>query len=75
MRHSAPLSISAEHVSILPSAITIEDLPLGKKPRTLTTTRTLPPPLSGVLRPIGMISDSLARSDGEDADDLGRTSA
>lgn len=54
----------------------LSHLPLGKKPLTLTTTLTFPPPLSGVFRLIGTISDSLERSDGVDAEDLsGRASA
>ena len=44
-------------------------LPLGRKALTLTTTFTLPPALSGVLLPM-LTTDSLARSDGADADDL-----
>ena len=45
-------------------------VPLGKKPRTLTTTLTFPPPLSGVALPIGTSSDSLERSEGVEAEDL-----
>lgn len=44
--------------------------PRGRNPRTRTTTRTFPPPWSGVLWPIGIGSDSLERSDGVDADDF-----
>lgn len=44
--------------------------PRGRNPRTRTTTRTFPPPWSGVLLPIGIGSDSRERSDGVDADDF-----
>jgi hypothetical protein len=44
--------------------------PRGKNALTRTTTLTLPPPLSGVLRPIGMTSDSRERNEGVDAEDF-----
>lgn len=42
-------------------------LPLGKNPRTLTTTRTFPP--GSILLPTGVTLPSLDRSDGVDAED------
>lgn len=45
----------------------MRSLPLGKKPRTLTTTRTLPP--GSILLPTGVTLPSLDRRDGVDAED------
>lgn len=69
-RHSAPLSTSVVGQSASVVTTRIYDVPLGRNPLTLTTTLTLPPPLSGVLLPIGTTSESLDRSDGVDAEDL-----
>lgn len=50
--------------------IDVDVIPRGKNPRTRTTTRTFPPPLSGIVLSIGTSSDSRERKDGVDADDL-----
>jgi len=68
MRHCAPRSISGQQISN--SIISqVMYLPLCRKPRTRTTTLTLPPGLVGGEGAIGTITDSLDLSDGVEAED------
>jgi hypothetical protein len=68
MRHCAPRSSSRKQVSNI-LVVQVIHLPLCRKPRTRTTTLTLPPGFEGVGVAIGTTTDSLDLSDGAEAEE------